>query len=66
MAQGLCGCFILIKKIGAILSQKNGRHEQIIAYANKTLTPLQKQYHPMEGECFALIWGIMHFRQFLH
>jgi hypothetical protein len=54
------------KGVGAILSQKNGRQKQVIVYANKGLTPLQKCYHPMEGECYALIWGVMHFQQFLH
>ncbi len=37
-----------------------------MAYANKGLTPAQKKFHPMEGECYALIWGVMHFRQYLH
>ncbi len=26
----------------------------------------QRKFHPMEGECYALIWGILHFRQYLH
>jgi len=26
----------------------------------------QRKFHPMEGECYALIWGIMHFRQYLY
>jgi hypothetical protein len=37
-----------------------------MAYANKSLTEAQRKFHPMEGECYALIWGIMHFRQYLH
>ncbi len=37
-----------------------------MAYASKALTPAQKKFHPMEGECYALIWGLMHFRQYLH
>jgi len=37
-----------------------------VAYASKGLTDTQKKFHPMEGECYALIWGIMHFRQYLH
>jgi len=52
--------------VGAILSQKEGRFEKVVAYANKSLTEAQKKFHPMEGECYALIWGIMHFRQYLH
>jgi len=30
------------------------------------LTEAQRKFHPMEGECYALIWGIMHFKQYLH
>jgi hypothetical protein len=55
-----------IKGMGAILSQKFKRQEQVIAYANKGLSPMQKSFHPMEGECYALGWGIMHFYQYLH
>jgi hypothetical protein len=40
--------------------------ERVVAYASKGLTIVQKKFHPMEGECYALIWGIMHFRQYLH
>ncbi len=50
------------KGVGAILSQKEGRKERVVAYASKGLTSTQKKFHPMEGECYALIWGIMHFR----
>ncbi len=52
--------------IGAILSQKEGRFEKVVAYASKGLMVAQRRFHPMEGECYALIWGIMHFRQYLH
>ncbi len=55
-----------IKGVGAILSQKSGKHEQVIAYASKGLSPVQRHFHHMEGECYAFIWGIMHFRQYLH
>jgi len=54
------------KGVGAILSQKEGRFEKVVAYASKGLTAVQRKFHPMEGECYALIWGIMHFRQYLH
>ncbi len=43
------------KGVGAILSQKEGRFERVIAYASKALTMAQKKFHPMEGECYALI-----------
>ncbi len=54
------------KGVGAILSQREGRLEQVVAYASKGLIEVQKKFHPMGGECYALIWGIMHFRQYLH
>ncbi len=55
-----------IKRIGSVSSQKQNKHEFVIAYVNKGLTPSQRKFHPMEGECYALIWGIMHFRQYLY
>jgi hypothetical protein len=54
------------KGVGAILSQREGKLEKVVAYASKSLTEVQKKFHPMEGECYALIWGIMHFRQYLY
>jgi len=54
------------KGVGAILSQKEGKFEKVVAYASKSLTDAQRRFHPMEGECYALIWGVMHFRQYLH
>ncbi len=50
------------KGVGAILSQKEGKLEKVVAYASKSLTKAQRKFHPMEGECYALIWGIMHFK----
>jgi hypothetical protein len=54
------------KGVSAILSQREGKKERVVAYTSKGLTSAQKNFHPMEGECYALIWGIMHFRQYLH
>jgi hypothetical protein len=54
------------KGVGTILSQKEGKFEKVVAYASKSLTKAQRKFHPIEGECYALIWGIMHFRQYLH
>ncbi len=53
---------LLIKGVGSVLSQKQNKHECVITYASKGLTPSRKKFHPMEGECYALIWGIMHFQ----
>jgi hypothetical protein len=54
------------KGVEAILSQREGKLEKVVAYASKGLTKAQKKFHPMEGECYALIWGIMHCRQYLY
>jgi len=44
-----------VKGVGTILSQKPGRQEQVIDYVNKGLSPIQRHFHPMEGECYAFI-----------
>ncbi len=49
-----------------IFSQKDRRKECVITFANKGLSTIQQRFHPMEGEYYALIWVVMHFRQFLH
>jgi hypothetical protein len=49
-------------RVGAILSQKDGRNELVFVYASKGLSPIQKKFHPTEGECYALVWGIVHFK----
>jgi hypothetical protein len=38
------------KGVGAILSQKEGKLEKVVAYASKSLTLAQRKFHPMEGE----------------
>jgi hypothetical protein len=62
----MAGRGLVAQRVGAILSQKEGKFERVVAYASKSLTDTQRRFHPMEGECYALIWGIMHFRQYLH
>jgi len=42
-------------------NSEDGKFERVIAYASKSLTAAHKKFHPMEGECYALIWGVMHF-----
>jgi hypothetical protein len=43
-----------LKGVGAILSQKEGKLEKVLAYANKSLMIAQRKFHPIEGECYAL------------
>jgi hypothetical protein len=42
------------KGVGAILSEKEGKLERVVAYASKNLTVAQRKFHPMERECYAL------------
>jgi len=44
-----------IKGVGAILSQKLEKKKQVITCASKRLSPIQKRFHPMEGECYILV-----------
>jgi hypothetical protein len=37
------------KGVGAILSQKEGKFEKVVAYASKSLIEAQRKFHPMEG-----------------
>jgi len=37
------------KGVGALLSQKEGKLERMVAYANKSLTIAQRKFHPIEG-----------------
>jgi hypothetical protein len=52
--------------VGAIMSQKEGIYKEVIVYANKRFSFVYKKFHPMEGECYALIRGILHFWQYLY
>jgi hypothetical protein len=47
-----------IKGMGAIILQRTRKNEQVVTYASKGLSPIQKKFHLMGGECYALIWGI--------
>jgi len=47
------------KGVSVVLSEKEGRFEKVVVYASKGLTMAQRKFHPMEGECYALIWGML-------
>ncbi len=49
-----------------IMSQKDGWKEHVIIYTNKGFSSIYKCFHPMEGECYALICGTMHLKQHLY
>jgi hypothetical protein len=54
------------RRVRVILSQKDGKNEHFFAYVTKGFSPIQKKFHPMEGECYVLVWGIVHFSQYLY
>jgi hypothetical protein len=39
---------------------------KLLLIASKGLLPIQCCFHPMEGECYALIWCIMYLRQYFY
>ena len=52
--------------IGAILAQEDADGEEHpIAYASKSLKDLERKYSATEGECFAVVSFVEHFRPYL-
>jgi hypothetical protein len=52
--------------VGAVLSQLNDAgEERPIAFASKTLNPAQRRYLSNEQECYAIIYGLNKFREYL-
>lgn len=52
--------------LGAVLVQFNGRGDpRIIAFANKTLTDVEKRYCQTEKEALAIVWAVERFHIYL-
>lgn len=51
--------------IGAVLSQKQGNEERVIAYASRSLNKAEKNYCVTDKELLALRYFVEYFRQYL-
>lgn len=49
----------------AVLFQRHGYNESVIAYATRTFSDLDRKYSTTEKECIAILWGIRKMRQYL-
>ena len=52
--------------IGGVLSQKNGRHYQPIAYYSKHLSKTERNYSTSERELLAIVMSVEHFKEYLY
>lgn len=52
--------------VGCVLSQLNDKEEEmVVAFASKTLNKAQRNYNPCEKECYAIIFALDKFREYL-
>lgn len=51
--------------IGCVLIQGEGKDERVIAYMSQKLTTAQQNWHTTERECYAVLAGVMKFRNYV-
>ncbi|KAG8174283.1 hypothetical protein JTE90_020770 [Oedothorax gibbosus] len=51
--------------VGAVLSHTINGEDRPIAFASRTLTPVEKNYAHIEKEALALVFGVTRFREYL-
>ena len=52
--------------LGAILTQTHGDETRPVAYASRTLTPVERRYSQTEREALAVVWGCERFHLYLY
>ncbi|KAI4871629.1 hypothetical protein NFI96_008439, partial [Prochilodus magdalenae] len=52
--------------IGAVLAQKRGQHETVVAYASHVLTKAERKWSTYDRELWAIVWAVRHFKHYLY
>src|SRR6266542_1037453 len=55
-----------LKGLGAVLEQEDeNKNLRPVAYASRSLTPAEKNYHITDLKCLAIIWSVKYFHKYL-
>src|SRR6266540_5672049 len=56
----------LLKGLGAVLEQEDeNKNLRLVAYASRSLTPAEKNYHTTDLKYLAIIWSVKYFHKYL-